>query len=72
MKAITQLFINEAQSRIQKHATDALMAFAGGDELLIMLKGVKRFSGYPAINSVLARRIIADHLIAANEYSLHF
>src|SRR5688500_2770362 len=72
VKAITRLFINEAQARIQKHATDALMAFAGGDELIIMLKGVKRFSSYPAINTVHARRIIADHLIAANEYSLQF
>jgi hypothetical protein len=72
VKSITQLFINEAQARIQKHASDALMAFATGDELIIMLKGVKRFSGYPAINSVLARRVIADHLIAANTYSLEF
>ena len=70
--SITRLFIQEAQSRIQKHATDALMAFATGDELIIMLKGVKRFSGYPPINPVAARRIIAGHLIAANTYSLEF
>ena len=72
VKAITQLFLSEAQARIQKHATDALMAFATGDELIIMLKGVKRFSNYPAVNTVQARRIIADHLIAGNEYSLEF
>jgi len=72
VKAITQLFISEAQARIQKHATDALMGFAGGDELIIMLKGVKRFSGYPPVNTVQSRRMIADHLIAANEYSLEF
>ena len=30
VKAITQLIISEAQSRIQKHASDALMAFATG------------------------------------------
>src|SRR4029453_3676481 len=66
VKAITQLFINEAQSRIQKHAVDALTAFATGDELTIMLKGIKRFSGYPPVNSVHARRLIADHLIRAN------
>ena len=70
IKAITQLFISEAQHRIQKHATDALMGFATGDELLIMVKGVKRFSQYPAINSIQARRIIADHLIAGNGYTL--
>jgi alkylation response protein AidB-like acyl-CoA dehydrogenase len=70
IKAITQLFISEAQHRIQKHATDALMGFATGDELLIMIKGVKRFSQYPAINSIQARRIIAEHLIAGNGYTL--
>ena len=72
VKSITQLFLSEAQARIQKHATDALMAFATGDELTIMLKGVKRFSSYPAVNTVKARRMIADHLIAANGYSLEF
>ncbi len=72
VKAITQLFISESQARIQKHATDALMAFAGGDELIIMLKGIKRFSAYPPSNTVAMRRIIADHLIAANAYSLEF
>ena len=72
VKAITQLFITEAQARIQKNGTDALMAFASGDELLIMLKGIKRFSGYSPVNTVRARRMIADHLINANEYSLEF
>ncbi len=72
VKSITQLFINEAQARIQKHATDALMAFATGDELIIMLKGIKRFSGYAALDTVHARRKIADHMIAANGYSLEF
>ena len=72
VNAITRLFINEAQVRIRKHAIDGLMAFATGDELTIMLKGVKRFSAYPPINAVQARRIIADHLIKANQYSLEF
>ncbi len=72
VKAITQLFIGEAQARIQKHANDALTSFALGDELIIMLKGVKRFSSYPPVNTVHARRVIADDLIKANGYSLEF
>ncbi|MEO6132818.1 MAG: acyl-CoA dehydrogenase family protein [Saprospiraceae bacterium] len=72
VKSITQLFIGEAQSRIQKHANDALTAFATGDELIIMLKGVKRFNSYPSINTVQARRVISDDLIRANGYSLEF
>jgi hypothetical protein len=70
--SITRLFISEAQARIQKHATDALMAFATGDELVIMLKGIKRFSRYPAVNTVKARRKIAQHLIDGNSYTLEF
>ncbi len=72
VESITRLFLHETQARIQKHATDALIAFAGGDELLIMLKGVKRFSSYPPVNTVQARRIVAAHLIDANAYSLEF
>ncbi|MEP6645964.1 MAG: acyl-CoA dehydrogenase family protein [Saprospiraceae bacterium] len=72
VRAITQLFIGEAQARIQKHANDALNGFATGDELIIMLKGVKRFNSYPTINTVQARRTIADDLIRANAYSLEF
>ena len=70
IQAITQLTISECQARIQKFANDALMAFATGDELKIMLKGIKRFSQYPAINNIKARRIIADHLIHSNGYNL--
>jgi hypothetical protein len=72
VRDMTQLFLHDAQARIQRHATDALMAFATGDELLIMLKGVKRFSGYPPVNSVKARRSVADFLIRGNGYTLEF
>ncbi len=72
VKAITQLFLHEAQARIQKHASDALNAFATGDELVIMQKGVKRFSGYPGINTVQARRVIADEMIRGNGYTFEF
>lgn len=72
VKAITQLFIGEAQARIQKNANDALTSFATGDELIIMQKGVKRFSSYPPVNTVQARRVIADDLIRVNGYSFDF
>ncbi len=72
VKAITQLTISESQARIHKFASDALMAFATGDELKIMLKGIKRFSNYPAKNIIRARRIIADYLIDGNKYNLEF
>lgn len=72
VNGMTQLFIHDAQARIQKHASDALAAFATGDELLIMQKGVKRFSAYPVINSVKARRAAADFMIQGNGYTFDF
>lgn len=71
LKALTQLTIHNSQAKIQQNANDALVAFATGDELTIMLKGVKRFSTYPPINVVDARRTIAAKVITANGYNLH-
>jgi hypothetical protein len=67
---ILKLFIYDAQGRIVKEATDCLGSFAGGDELSIMLKGVKRFSKYPNINVKEARTFIADVAIDGNGYPL--
>jgi len=72
VNGMARLFIHDAQARIQKHASDALGAFATGDELLIMQKGVKRFSAYPPIHSVRARRAAADFLIQGNGYTFEF
>ena len=72
VNGMTQLFIHDAQARIQKHASDALAAFATGDELLIMQKGVKRFSAYPPINTVRARRAAADFMIRENGFTFEF
>jgi alkylation response protein AidB-like acyl-CoA dehydrogenase len=72
INGMTQLFIHDAQARIQKHASDALAAFATGDELLIMQKGVKRFSAYPPINTVRARRAAADFMIQGNGFTFEF
>ena len=67
---ILKLFIYDAQDRIVKEATDCLGSFAGGDELTIMLKGVRRFSKYPSVNVKEARTSIADVAIEANGYPL--
>ena len=67
---ILKLFIYDAQDRIVKEATDCLGSFAGGDELSIMLKGVRRFSKYPNLNVKEARTSIADVAIEANGYPL--
>jgi len=68
--AITKLTIHECQARINQRAAEALMGFATGDERTILLKGVRRFSAYPPVDTIGARRTIADHLIAGDGYVL--
>ena len=65
-----KVFIYDAQTRIEKTAKDCLASFAGGDELSIMLKGVKRFTKYPVQNVKELRTLIADTAISENGYPL--
>ena len=68
--AILRVFIHDATLRMNKNGTDALASFAEGDLLRTMLMGLKRFTKYPAQNVKALRRLLADVLIAANEYAL--
>jgi len=68
--AILSVYINDATSRVNKSATDALASFVEGDVLKIMLRGVKRFSKYPPQNVKIQRRLIAKTMIDADGYCL--
>jgi len=68
--AILKVYMHDAQARLVKNATDALASFATGDELKIMLMGIKRFSRFEAQNVKELRRKIAKHLIDNNSYQL--
>ncbi len=46
----------------------AIMAFAEGDELRLMLMGLKRFTKIDPYNLKTARRKIADYAIEKGEY----
>ena len=63
-----QLFINDAADRINKSGKDALNSFAEGDELRMMLMGMKRFTKVEPYNTKEARRRIAAELIESNGY----
>jgi len=65
---MTRVFINDAADRINKNGKDALNGFAEGDELRVMLMGIKRFTKVEPFNSKEARRRIAGDLLEANEY----
>ena len=65
---IMKVLFNDVNDKVAKFAKDALMSFAAGDELSILLMGVKRFTKLAPTNVKQARREIAQSLIAANEY----
>ena len=67
-KDMAFVFIYDACDKVNKYGKDALNAFADGDELRMMLMGLKRFTKTQPYNNKAARRRIADALIAEDKY----
>ncbi len=67
-KDMLDVYAYDTAARIHKIGVDTVNAFAGGDEQTAMLMGMKRFTKAAPVNTVLARRRIADKLIAENKY----
>ncbi|MGB1206559.1 MAG: acyl-CoA dehydrogenase family protein [Chitinophagales bacterium] len=65
---LTQVFVSDALERINLNGKHAICAFAEGDEMRMMLLGLKRFTKLAPFNTVAARRRIAKQLISANNY----
>ncbi len=61
-------YINDAADRINKNGKDALNSFAEGDELRMMLMGLKRFTKNEALNIKECRQRIAGKIIEENKY----
>jgi len=62
------VYIYDVADKINKFGKDALNSFAEGDELRMMLMGLKRFTKQQPFNVKNARRKVADKLIAENKY----
>lgn len=67
---IAKTFLSDAVERINLNGKHAVVAFAEGDTLRMMLMGLKRFTKYEPFNTTAARRNIAAKLIADNAYTL--
>lgn len=67
---MAKIYVHDAADRVYKSAKDALMSFADGDELRMMLMGVKRFTKAEPFNIKEARREVANQVINSNSYSL--
>jgi len=68
--AIVSTFFYDTADQIHKLAKDVLNSFAQGDELKMMLMGVKRFTKIENINPKELRQQIALHLIENGAYTL--
>jgi len=65
---MTRVYLSDALERMFCSGKHAVAAFAEGDELRMMMIGLKRFTKYDTYNTIAARRRIADKMIEANEY----
>ncbi len=65
---MAQVYLFDAVDKVNKAGKDAVCSFAEGDELKMMLLGIKRFTKVEPVNVKNLRREIADAMIAANDY----
>jgi alkylation response protein AidB-like acyl-CoA dehydrogenase len=66
---MARVYLQGAVEKCNAAARAAVMSFAEGDELRMMLLGCKRFTKMEPFNAKDARRRVADHLLAANKYA---
>ena len=66
----TRTFVSDSISRVEERAKTALAAMSEGDELRTMLAVLRRYMKYTPLNTVAARRRIADSMIEAGRYNL--
>lgn len=66
--AMARCYINSACDNIWVSAKEAVNSFAEGDDLRMMLMGLKRFTKQEPFNAKEARQLIAQKLIEENKY----
>jgi alkylation response protein AidB-like acyl-CoA dehydrogenase len=67
-KDLALCYLHEAVEKVNSAGKAAIMGFAEGDELRVMLMGLKRFTKIEPFNTKNARRRVADAMIAENKY----
>lgn len=66
--AMVKTYFYDTADAINKYGKDAVNSFADGDELRMMMMGLKRFTKTEPFNPKEARQLIAQKLIEANAY----
>jgi len=65
---LMRCYLNDAVDNVNKAGKEAINSFAEGDELRMMLLGLKRFTKAQPFNAKDAGRRIADKMIAEHKY----
>jgi len=65
---MTRVYISDAVERINLYGKHAITAFAEGDDLKMLMLGLKRFTKHELVNTTKLRREIAGKLIEADMY----
>ncbi len=66
--AMMKAFVYDAAEDIGRSGREALVSFGEGDELRMMLMGIKRFTKTDPVNIKELRRLVASKVIDANKY----
>lgn len=69
-ESMMKVYLHDAASEISKFGSDAINAFADGDEQRMMLLGLRRFTKVDPYNTKTARRAIADYFFEAGSYNM--
>jgi alkylation response protein AidB-like acyl-CoA dehydrogenase len=69
-KDIAMIYLHEALEKASSAGKQAIYAFAEGDEMRLMLLGLKRFTKIEPFNLKEARRRVANYALEKGEYPL--
>ncbi len=67
-KEMAMIYLHKAMEKLASAGREAITSFAEGDELRLMLMGLKRFTKIDPYNLKTARRKVADYIIGKGEY----
>jgi hypothetical protein len=67
-KAMVMIYLHQAATKATSAGREAIYSFAEGDELRLMLLGLKRFTKMEAYNLKEARRMVAIYSIEKGAY----
>ncbi len=67
---IARIYLAEAVEIVNRSGKEAIAAFVKGDELKVMLMGLKRFTKMAPVNTIQLRREIASVMIEKSGYPL--